>query len=145
GTKVIILSMYTDEEFVQEAVKAGASGYLLKQTASDDLLRAVKEVARGRAFLSPAVSRTVLKAFTEASREIESHQSPHAGLTLREREVLQLIIEGFSAEDIAKQLHISANTVRTHRQNIMQKLDIHDVVGLTRYVIEKKILPGDPF
>ncbi|MFQ6608826.1 MAG: response regulator [Fidelibacterota bacterium] len=143
-SKVVILSMYTDDEFVQEAVKAGASGYLLKRTASDDLLRAVREVARGRAFLSPAVSKTVLKAYSKASREIKKNQPSHSNLSTREREVLQLIIERYCTEDIAEQLHISTNTVRTHRQNIMKKLDIHDVVGLTRYVIEKKILPGDP-
>ena len=146
GTRVIILSMYPDEEYVFEALNAGASGFLVKQTASDDLLKAVREVNDGRAFFSPSVSRTILDAYREASKADAGTEPAPTDLKLltpREREILQLIAEGYTSKEIASQLFISMKTVGSHRQNIMQKLDIHDIAGLTRYAIEKGLIRVD--
>jgi len=144
-TKVIILSMYPDEEYVFESLDAGASGFLVKQTASDDLLKAIREVNSGQAFFSPSISKMVLKAYRKTSKATEIIEPPAQwiSLTSREREVLQLIAEGYTSKEIAEQLFISIGTVRKHRNNIGQKLDIHNIVGLTRYAIEKGITPKD--
>ena len=144
-TKVIILSMYPDEEYVFESLDAGALGFLVKQTASDDLLKAIREVNSGQAFFSPSISKTVLEAYRKISKATETKEPPaqRISLTSREREVLQLIAEGCTSKEIAEQLFISIGTVRKHRNNIVQKLDIHDIVGLTRYAIEKGITTKD--
>ena len=145
STKVIILSMYLDQEYVYNALDAGAMGFLVKKTASGDLLRAVREVNNGRAFFSPEVSRSVVDAYRDASKAagMEPTSTSTKVLTSREREILQLIAEGHTSKKIAKQLYISVKTVETHRQSIMQKLDIHNIAGLTRYAIEKGLVRAE--
>lgn len=144
-TKVIILSMYPDEEYILEALNAGAMGFLVKKTASGELLRAVREVNYGRAFFSPEVSKTVLDAYRDAKKAVSTEHMPATlkPLTGREREIIQLIAEGYNSRKIAKQLFISIKTVASHRQNIMKKLDIHDIAGLTRYAIKKGLIRAE--
>jgi DNA-binding NarL/FixJ family response regulator len=135
-TKVLVLTSYGDDECVEQLMHAGAAGYLIKQTAAHDLLKAIREVYRGNAFFSPSIA----KRLREQCREVftTGQQGRKAGeLTSREAEVLQLIAEGFSNKQIAGELVISIKTVEKHRQQVMNKLNIHDVAGLTRYAITK--------
>ena len=136
STKVLVLTSYSDDECVQQLMEAGASGYLIKQTAANDLLKAIREVQRGNAFFSPSIAKRLRdqcrEAFTVGQTPKKSGE-----LTAREAEVLQLIAEGFSNKQIAGELNISIKTVEKHRQQVMNKLNIHDVAGLTRYAISK--------
>jgi len=134
--KVLVLTSYGDDDCVEQLMQAGASGYLIKQTAANDLLKAIREVQRGNAYFSPAIA----KRLRDQCREAFTSGQParKAGeLTSREAEVLQLIAEGFSNKQIASELTISIKTVEKHRQQVMNKLNIHDVAGLTRYAISK--------
>jgi DNA-binding NarL/FixJ family response regulator len=135
NTKVLVLTSYGDDDCVSQLMRAGAAGYLIKQTAANDLLKAIREVHRGNAFFSPAIA----KRLRDQCRDAFSTGKPMAGgdLTSREAEVLQLIAEGFSNKQIAAELGISIKTVEKHRQQVMNKLNIHDVAGLTRYAISK--------
>jgi DNA-binding NarL/FixJ family response regulator len=136
STKVLVLTSYGDDECVSQLMDAGACGYLIKQTAANDLIRAIREVQRGNAFFSP----TIAKRLRDQCREAFSTGMPprkSGELTTREAEVLQLIAEGFSNKLIAAELNISIKTVEKHRQQVMNKLNIHDVAGLTRYAISK--------
>jgi DNA-binding NarL/FixJ family response regulator len=139
STKVLVLTSYGDDELVAQMMSAGATGYLIKQTAANDLLKAIREVHRGNAYFSPAVAKRLRDqcrvAFTNGQTPRKSGE-----LTSREAEVLQLIAEGFSNKQIAAQLTISIKTVEKHRQQVMNKLNIHDVAGLTRYAISKGII-----
>jgi DNA-binding NarL/FixJ family response regulator len=140
ATKVLILSSYSDHEYVQELIEAGAIGYLLKQTAANDLLKAIREAAKGNAFFSPSISRRLLEQCREAfERGAPARKSP-PHLTSRENEVLQLIAEGQANKQIAAELAISIKTVEKHRQQVMNKLNIHDVAGLTRHAISRGIV-----
>ncbi len=133
-TKVIVLSMHGQQQYVAEALRAGASGYLLKDAAVSELLDAVRAVLEGRIFLSSAVSGVALDDYVKLMR----NEGPVGGLELlsgREREVLQLIAESKTNSEIGKALHISPHTVDTHRRNIMDKLDIHNVVDLVKFAI----------
>jgi len=136
STKVLVLTSYGDDECVSQLMDAGACGYLIKQTAANDLLRAIREVQRGNAFFSPAIAKRLRDQCREA---FTTGQPPRktGDLTSRESEVLQLIAEGFSNKQIASELNISIKTVEKHRQQVMNKLNIHDVAGLTRYAISK--------
>ncbi|HXU78333.1 MAG TPA: response regulator transcription factor [Methylomirabilota bacterium] len=139
GTKVLVLTSYGDDECVQQLMQAGATGYLIKQTAANDLLKAIREVQRGNAFFSPSIA----KRLRDQCREAFSNGQPakkSTELTSRESEVLQLIAEGFSNKQIAAELEISIKTVEKHRQQVMNKLNIHDVAGLTRYAISKGLV-----
>ena len=142
-TRVLVLSSYSDEEYVQQLTEQGASGYLVKQTAANDLIKAIREAHKGNAFFSPSIS----KRFLDHCREAFSHGSrvpKKTGLlTSREAEVLQLIAEGHANKQIAADLGISIKTVEKHRQQVMNKLGIHDVAGLTRHAISKGIVPAD--
>jgi DNA-binding NarL/FixJ family response regulator len=134
--RVLVLTSYGDDDCVEQLMQAGATGYMIKQTAANDLLKAIREVHRGNAFFSPAIA----KRLRDQCREAFSSGQPakKAGeLTSREAEVLQLIAEGFSNKQIASELCISIKTVEKHRQQVMNKLNIHDVAGLTRYAISK--------
>jgi DNA-binding NarL/FixJ family response regulator len=134
--KVLVLTSYGDDECVQQLMRAGASGYLIKQTAANDLLKAVREVRRGNAFFSPSIARRLRDQCRDSFSP--GQNAKKAGeLTSREAEVLQLIAEGFSNKQIAVELSISIKTVEKHRQQVMNKLNIHDVAGLTRYAISK--------
>jgi DNA-binding NarL/FixJ family response regulator len=135
-TKILVLTSYGDDECVSQLMDAGASGYLIKQTAANDLIRAIREVQKGNAFFSPTIAKRLRdqcrEAFTTGLAPRKSGE-----LTTREAEVLQLIAEGFSNKQIASELNISIKTVEKHRQQVMNKLNIHDVAGLTRYAISK--------
>ena len=128
-TRVVALTVHTDDAYVLEALRAGFRGYVVKSQASSDLVEAIEQVARGSIYLSPGVSPAVLEAFTER-RESEPRV-----LTTREREVLQLVAEGKRSKEIADMLGISVKTAETHRAHIMSKLSIHDTAGLVRYAI----------
>jgi DNA-binding NarL/FixJ family response regulator len=139
NTKVLVLTSYGDDECVQQLMEAGAAGYLIKQTAANDLLKAIREVQKGNAFFSPAIA----KRLRDQCREQFTTGLPArkaSELTSREAEVLQLIAEGFSNKQIASELAISIKTVEKHRQQVMNKLNIHDVAGLTRYAISKGLI-----
>jgi DNA-binding NarL/FixJ family response regulator len=139
STKVLVLTSYGDDECVAQMMQAGAAGYLIKQTAANDLLKAIREVQRGNAFFSPAIAKRLRDQCREAFAN--GQPSKKSGeLTSREAEVLQLIAEGFSNKQIAGELGISIKTVEKHRQQVMNKLNIHDVAGLTRYAISKGLI-----
>jgi DNA-binding NarL/FixJ family response regulator len=139
STKVLILSMYQDDEYVYQAVQVGVAGYLVKQTAANELLTAIREVKKGYAFFSPSISRLLVDQYRETCERKIVKKKVNI-LTPRELEVLQLIAEGQSNKQIAAELSISIKTVEKHRQQIMDKLSIHDVAGLTRYAIAKGII-----
>jgi len=137
--KILVLTSYGDDDCVQQLMRAGASGYLIKQTAANDLLKAIREVRRGNAFFSPAIARR-LRDQCRDSFSTGANSRKTVELTSREAEVLQLIAEGFSNKQIALELAISIKTVEKHRQQVMNKLNIHDVAGLTRYAISKGLV-----
>jgi DNA-binding NarL/FixJ family response regulator len=140
STKVLILSSYSDDEYVQQLTEAGAAGYLIKQTAANDLIKAIREARKGNAFFSPSISKRLLDHCREAFVRGEPVKKRGDRLTTREAEVLQLIAEGHANKQIAAELCISIKTVEKHRQQAMNKLNIHDVAGLTRYAIAKGII-----
>ena len=131
--KVIILSMHAAEAYVLEALRAGAAGYLLKDADADELERAIRAVACGERYLTPSVSHHVVDRFMGAGSGAQAAGSE--ALSPRQREVLQLIAEGRSTREIAERLHLSVKTVETHRAQLMQRLEIFDVAGLTRYAL----------
>ena len=134
--KVLILTIHKNEEYVLNALQVGASGYLEKDTGVDELLNAIHSVYQDNSFLSPGISKTVIDAYLlRASKVKES--TVFETLTNREREVLQLIAEGFTNREVAKQLFIAVKTVEAHRAHIMDKLDIHDIAKLVKYAIRK--------
>jgi DNA-binding NarL/FixJ family response regulator len=140
GAKVLVLSSYSDDEYVHQLTEAGAAGYLLKQTAATELIKAVREARRGNAFFSPAISKRILDQYREAFQKGTPIKRRSDILTSREAEVLQLIAEGAPNKQIAADLCISIKTVEKHRQQVMNKLNIHDIAGLTRYAISKGII-----
>jgi DNA-binding NarL/FixJ family response regulator len=140
ATRVIILSMHANEGYVRQALKAGATGYLLKSADAAELRAALQAVSKGEVFLSSAVSKQVVKAFVDGSADVPS---PLEALTTRQREILQLIAEGRSTKEIAFTLDISAKTVETHRAQIMERLEIHDVAGLVRFAIRTGLISAD--
>lgn len=140
STKVLILSSYSDDEYVHQLTEAGATGYLVKQTAANDLLKAIREAKKGNAYFSPSISRRLLDHYREAVLNGSPLRRNGDSLTCRESEVLQLITEGRANKQIAGDLGISIKTVEKHRQQLMNKLNIHDVAGLTRYAISKGII-----
>ena len=139
--KVLILSAHSDDAYVEKAMAVGAAGYLIKQTAAHVLARAIREVAKGNAFLSPAISKRLHYHNEMARKRGDLHSKKHAGLlSSRETEVLQLIAEGRANKETAQLLHISVKTVEKHRQSVMEKLNIHDTAGLTRYAISVGVI-----
>ena len=139
GIKVLILTMHTNEEYVFQFLRAGAAGYVVKQSAPNELVAAIRAVAAGQSYLSPSISKTVIDEYVRQSQELAITDSYDA-LTSREREVLQLIAEGNTNRGIATQLHISVKTAGVHRNNIMQKLHLSTMAELTRYAIRKGII-----
>lgn len=133
--KIIALSMHSDTLFVSEMLKSGASGYLLKDCAFEELARAIRTVVANKTYLSPSISGVVVDDYLH--RLSKADFSGSEILTNREREVLQLIAEGKSTKQTALKLHISAKTIETHRRQLMNKLDIHTVAELTKYAIRK--------
>jgi DNA-binding NarL/FixJ family response regulator len=135
--RVMILSMHATEEYVLQALRAGASGYLLKDSAPLELELALQAVARGETYLSPPISRQVVEDYMQ---RVGGEHEPLAVLTARQREVLQLIAEGSSTKEIARRLKLSVKTVESHRQQLMQRLGIRDVAGLVRYAIRHGLI-----
>jgi DNA-binding NarL/FixJ family response regulator len=134
--KVLALSMHSDKRFVSEMLKAGAVGYLLKDAAFDEIITAINTVLDNKIYLSPAIVGVVVDDYVKAGSK-SSDRGGFSVLTSREREVLQLLTEGKTTKQIAQKLHVSVKTVETHRQQIMNKLDIHSVAELTKYAIRE--------
>lgn len=139
--QVLILSMYNDETYLLRALEAGARGFLLKDTAEDDLVRAVRVVAQGKPFFSPAIAQALLEDYMRNLQQ-RNQQDSYSLLTDREKEVLQLLAEGRSNKEVAQLLNLSVYTVETHRTRIMQKLNLHNTAELVLYAVRKKIIPG---
>jgi DNA-binding NarL/FixJ family response regulator len=139
-TKVLILSTYSDDDYIRQLVEAGAVGYLVKQTAADDLLRAIREACHGHTFFSPSIARRLRDRVCEGLPASSAAGRRRHDLTARETEVLQLVAEGHTNKFIAGELAISVKTVEKHRQQVMDKLGIHDVAGLTRHAIAKGVI-----
>ena len=131
-TRIVILSMHGDENYVNRALRAGVAGYLLKGAAVAELPLALQSVMRGETYLTPKISKHVVEALL---RDTEEESTPLQSLTERQREILQLIAEGHSTKEIAGILEVSTKTVETHRIRLMERLDIHDVPGLVRFAI----------
>jgi DNA-binding NarL/FixJ family response regulator len=138
-TAIVMLSMHSDESYVLRALKAGAKGYLLKDSAESDLIRAVHAVAGGKSFFSPAVSKVLLDDYVRKLRR-SGAEDAYDLLTPREREILQLIAEGKSNKDVANLLNLSVYTVETHRSNLMEKLNLRGVPELILYAVRKGII-----
>ena len=135
GIRVLALSMHSDKRFVAGVLGAGASGYLLKDCALDELVRAIRVVVAGQIYLSPGIAGTVVQGYMSRLQKMEA--PAFASLTPREREVLQLIAEGKTMKEIAGMLTVSVKTAETHRQQIMKKLDIRSVAELTKYAVRE--------
>lgn len=136
---VIILSMHSDEGYLVRTLTAGAKGYLLKDSAETDLIRAIQAVVKGRPFFSPAIAKTLLEDFVRQLQQ-RGLQDSHDLLTDREKEILQLLAEGKSNKDVANLLNVSVYTVETHRTNLMQKLNLHNTAEIVLYAVRKKII-----
>jgi DNA-binding NarL/FixJ family response regulator len=145
GTRLVILSMHGTPAHVAQALRAGVSGYLLKDAAADELPVLLRAVMRGETYLSPAISKQVVDGYLGRSA---SPVTPGDGatpdvLTSRQREILQLVAEGKSTKEVAQMLDVSAKTVETHRGQIMERLGIHDLAGLVRYAIRTGLVSPD--
>lgn len=138
-TAIVIVSMHSDESYVLRALKAGAKGYLLKDSAEDDLIRAIRAVTNGKSFFSPAVSKVLLDDYVRKLQKLGA-EDPYDLLTPREREILQLVVEGKSNKDVANMLSLSVYTVETHRSNLMEKLNLKGVPELMLYAVRKGII-----
>ncbi|HJZ95131.1 MAG TPA: response regulator transcription factor [Candidatus Solibacter sp.] len=136
---VVFLSMHSDESYVLKALKAGARGYLLKDSAEHDLIQAVRAVKEGKSFFSPAISKMLVEDYMRELQERQIEDS-YDLLTTREREVLQLLAEGKSNKEVAAVLNLSLYTVETHRGNILQKLNLHNGAELILYAIRKGVI-----
>jgi len=136
--KVLILTMHDNEEYIRQVLEAGAMGYILKDAAAKELISAIRSVQRGEAVLSPAITRLVIEDYLRwgGIRPVVTEDN----LSAREREILQLIAEGYTNKQIAEILTISVKTVQAHRMNLMQKLNLHDRGELIKYAIQKKII-----
>jgi two-component system, NarL family, response regulator NreC len=133
-TKIILLTQHDESQYIREALEAGVRGYVLKNQAASDLLLAIRQVSRGKVYLSPGVSSAVMEAYQSKSGKSKNP------LTLRERQVLQLIAEGKSTKDVASLLGISVKTAESHRTRLMQKLDIHETASLVLYAVRHGIV-----
>jgi DNA-binding NarL/FixJ family response regulator len=138
---VLILSMHNDETYLLRALEAGARGFLLKDTAEEDLVRAVRVAAQGKPFFSPAIAQALLEDYMRNLQQ-RNQQDSYSLLTGREKEVLQLLAEGRSNKEVAQLLNLSVYTVETHRNRIMQKLGLHNTAEIVLYAVRKKIIPG---
>ena len=139
GTKILVLTIHGTEEFVLEALGAGASGYVLKDATHDELVLAIRSVLAEKRYLSPDISAKVIEGYIDGRKAVKS-TSTWESLTLREREILKLIAEGRKNKEIAEILFLSAKTVAKHRANLMSKLDLHSASALTAYAMERGLL-----
>ena len=137
-TWVIVLSMYSDEAYILQALRNGARGYVLKESSADELVNAIREVSKGHRYLSPPLSERAIETYIQSAEE---ETDPYLVLTEREREVLQLAAEGKSNPEIADRLSISPRTAETHRANMMHKLNLGNQTDIVRYAIRRGILP----
>jgi len=133
-TKTILLTMHTDRRYILEALRGGAKGYVMKTHAAEDLVRAIREAARGGTYLSPEISEAVVLAYQDKT------EIPPDPLSARERQVLQLIAEGKTTKEVAVTLNISVKTAETYRTRIMEKLDLHETASLVRYAIRRGLV-----
>lgn len=140
NTKVIILSMHSHDRFISELFSLGASGYLLKDSTGDDIIRAIKAAISGDTYLSPSISRRVVEDYISMKRVKSSEENLYAKLSDREREVFQMMAEGRSTREISDTLCVSMSTVKTHRANIMNKLEIENLSQLIQFAIELGIV-----
>lgn len=134
STRTILLTVHTEDHYVLEALRAGIRGYIVKTQAAADLLQAIRDIWRGQIYLSSEVSRTIVEAY------LAKTDVPADPLTLRERQVLQLVAEGNTTKEIACLLDVAVKTAETHRSRIMEKLSIHDTAGLVRYAIRRGVI-----
>ncbi len=139
GTKVLILTQYDDSEYVFPAIEAGAYGFISKKAASSELTSGIRAIHHGDSFLSPSVARLLVEDYQRGAGLKRTHD-PYERLTNREREILKLLAEGHTAQEIAEMLVISRKTVEGHKTNLMAKLDIHNRVDLVRYAMHKGII-----
>lgn len=139
-TRVVVLTVHTTEEYIYQILKAGASGYLVKQSAPDELVMAIKAACAGQTFLSPAISGVVVEDYIRHAQQSELPDD-FSTLTPREREVLQLLAEGHSTREIAALLVVSVKTVESHRSNLMHKLALYNLPDLTRYAVRRGLVP----
>ena len=140
GTKIVILSAHSDDAYVKNAIESGAVGFLLKQNSSHVVCEAIRQVQKGNTYFSPTVARRLHQLEGKAQSRVGRPQPRNVQLTSREMEVLQLIAEGKANKQTAAELGIGMKTVEKHREHLMQKLDIHDTAGLTRYAISAGII-----
>jgi two-component system, NarL family, response regulator NreC len=138
-TKVLFLSMYDDEDYLRQALECGASGYVLKDTAAEQLIIAVREIARGGSHLSPRMMAHLVDDF-RGRNKLQSKVARFGTLTTRERDVLKMLAEGKSVKEIACDLNLSTKTIDAHKFNMMRKLDIHNKTQLVHYAIQKKVI-----
>lgn len=139
SVKILALSMHADRRFIEGMLKAGASGYLVKDCAATELVSAIEFVTTGEIYLSPKIAGKIIKNFLERSSDSDRNSAGVDSLTSREREILQLIAEGNDSKQIAFELCLSPKTVETHRRNIMEKLNIHNIAKLTKLAIKEGI------
>jgi len=139
-TKILILTVHEDDRIALEILEAGATGYLLKDAAGEELIAAIKAVHRGDSYLSPSIAKKVISQFLDVAKGKVQPEDRFSLLTSREREILQLIAEGYSNKEIGDMLYISEKTVKTHRENIMRKLDLHNVAELVKYAMRRGII-----
>ena len=138
-TRVVVLSMHSDESYVLKALKSGARGYLLKDSAESDILNAIRAVSEGKAYFSPEISKMLVEDYV---REIRTRgvEDSYELLTSREREILQLIAQGKSNKEVAARLNLSLYTVETHRRNLQDKLNLHSLAELILYAVRKRVI-----
>ena len=138
-TKVLVLTVHKAEEYILATFRAGANGYLLKDSTHAELVMAVKKVLSGKQYISPEISEKVIEGYLEGKKTLKT-QTSWETLTQREREILKLIAEGYKNKEIAEDLCISVKTVEKHRANLMEKLDLHSIQALTAFAIEKGLV-----
>lgn len=139
-TRILILSAHSDPEYIEQMVKVGASGFLVKQSSGTVLAKAIRELHKGKSYFTPSIAQYLKRHHQETRNKVEVHRKHPAQLTTREAEMLQLIAEGQGSKQIAADLGISIKTVEKHRQSLMEKLNIHDIAGLTRFAIATGII-----
>ena len=143
STRILVLSMHVGPEYVAQAMRAGIAGYLVKDAAVDELRSALDTLAMGRTYLSPVISETMLHGFLRTGKSPVEAGAELDRLTARQREILQLIAEGHGTRDIAARLGLSVKTVESHRSQLMDRLDIHDVPGLVRFAVRTGLVSSD--
>lgn len=143
-TRVLVLSMHKNEAYVLQALRNGASGYVLKESASEEIVTALRALGRGESYLSPSISRVVIDDYLRINSGGEqAGRSLYESLTAREREIFQLLAEGLKNHEVAERLHVSVKTVETHRAHVMEKLGLNNIAELVKYAIEIGIVQLD--